>query len=410
MCVDFTNLNKACPKDSYPLPSIDALVDSASGCRLLSFLDAFSGYNQIMMHPRDECKTAFMTELSCFCYKVMPFGLKNAGATYQRLMDRVLAPMLGWNVQAYVDGMVVTSQQKEQHLADLEELFTTIAKCRLKLNPEKGESREVRCYNSHEKPNIGERSAAVDRAHGRSVQICVGRRRQGTPLFPVPKEKQQVRLDQRVRRGVFEAKGVPGQSTSIVQAIARYPAPPLLRSYREGDQFCSATGARPGVEANLFRQQGVARARGEMPSLRKSNSGSSFLRAKNLPLLPELHRNSNDRPPNSQDGSSNQQGSGVGVILEGPDGLLIEQALWFAFKDSKNQAKYEALIVGMLLAKEMGANGLLAKSDSLLVTRQVTGEYQAKDPEMAAYLEYVQVLKESFEVLELVHIPREQNA
>ena len=87
MCVNFTDLNKACPKDSYPLPSIDALVDSASGCKLLSFLDAFSGHNQIMMHPRDECKTAFMTESSCYCYRAMPFGLKNAGATYQRLMD-----------------------------------------------------------------------------------------------------------------------------------------------------------------------------------------------------------------------------------------------------------------------------------------------------------------------------------
>ena len=137
MCVDFTNLNKAYLKDSYPLPSIDALVDSASGCRLLSFLDAFSGYNQIMMHLRDECKTAFMTDLSCYCYKVMPFGLKNAGATYQRLMDRVLAPMLGRNVQAYVDDIVVTSQQREQHVADLEELFTIIAKYRLKLNLEK---------------------------------------------------------------------------------------------------------------------------------------------------------------------------------------------------------------------------------------------------------------------------------
>jgi len=83
MCVDYTDLNKTYPKDSYPLPSIDALVDSASGCRLLSFLDAFSGYNQIMMHPRDRCKTAFMTELSCYCYKVRPFGLKNAGATYR---------------------------------------------------------------------------------------------------------------------------------------------------------------------------------------------------------------------------------------------------------------------------------------------------------------------------------------
>jgi len=100
-------------------------VDSASGCRLLSFLDAFSGYNQIMMYPRDECNIAFMTELSCYCYKVMPVGLKNAGATYQGLMDRVLVPMLGQNVQAYVDDMVLTSQQKEQHVADLEELFTT---------------------------------------------------------------------------------------------------------------------------------------------------------------------------------------------------------------------------------------------------------------------------------------------
>jgi len=87
ICVDFTDLNKACPKDSYPLPNIDALVDSASGCRLLSFLDAFSGYNQIRMHPRDECKTTFMMKLSYYYYRVMPFGLKNVGATYQRLMD-----------------------------------------------------------------------------------------------------------------------------------------------------------------------------------------------------------------------------------------------------------------------------------------------------------------------------------
>jgi len=84
MCVDFTDLNKACLKVSYLLPSFDSLVDSALGCRFLSVLDAFSGYSQIRMHPRDESRTAFMTELSSYCYKVMPFGLKNTGATYQR--------------------------------------------------------------------------------------------------------------------------------------------------------------------------------------------------------------------------------------------------------------------------------------------------------------------------------------
>ena len=95
MCVDFTDMNKACPKDSYSLPCINSLVESASGCRLLSFLDAFSGYNQIRMHPRDKNKTAFMVEFASYCYNVMPFGLKNAGTTYQRLMDKILAQMLG---------------------------------------------------------------------------------------------------------------------------------------------------------------------------------------------------------------------------------------------------------------------------------------------------------------------------
>jgi len=131
MCVDFTDLNKECLKDSYPLPNIDTLVDSASGCKMLSFLDAFSGYNQIKIHPRDESKTTFMTDTCSYCYKVMPFGLKNAGATYQRLMDKILAPMLGRNVQAYVDDMVVTSIERGRHVADMEELFATISKYHL---------------------------------------------------------------------------------------------------------------------------------------------------------------------------------------------------------------------------------------------------------------------------------------
>ncbi|XP_068503681.1 uncharacterized protein [Phaseolus vulgaris] len=110
------------------------------------------------------------------------------------------------------------------------------------------------------------------------------------------------------------------------------------------------------------------------------------------------------------DGSSNQQGSGVGIVLEGPNGVLIEQALRFAFKASNNQAEYEVLIAGMLLAKEMGVQSLLVKSDSQLVTGQLTGEYQAKDPQMVAYLKYVQVLKGAFAMFELVHVPREHNA
>ncbi|KAL5803314.1 hypothetical protein ACOSQ4_031619 [Xanthoceras sorbifolium] len=87
VCIDFTDLNKACPKDSFPLPHIDMMVDAAAGHELLSFMDAFSGYNQILMHPDDQEKTSFIIERGIFCFKVMPFGLKNAGATYQRLVN-----------------------------------------------------------------------------------------------------------------------------------------------------------------------------------------------------------------------------------------------------------------------------------------------------------------------------------
>jgi len=109
------------------------------------------------------------------------------------------------------------------------------------------------------------------------------------------------------------------------------------------------------------------------------------------------------------DGSSNQQGRGVGVIMEGPSGLLIEQTLRFAFKTNNNQAKCETLIAKMTLAKELGARSLLV-NDSLMVTGQVIGEYQAKDPQLISYRRCVMFLKVAFSIFELVHVPREQKS
>ncbi|RVX19372.1 Transposon Ty3-I Gag-Pol polyprotein [Vitis vinifera] len=94
VCVDYTNLNDACPKDSFPLPRIDQIVDVTSGHEVLSFLDAFFGYHQIPMAPDDEEKTSFITPHGLCCYRVMPFGLKNARATYQRLMTKIFKPLI----------------------------------------------------------------------------------------------------------------------------------------------------------------------------------------------------------------------------------------------------------------------------------------------------------------------------
>ncbi|KAL0294602.1 UNVERIFIED_CONTAM: Retrovirus-related Pol polyprotein from transposon opus [Sesamum calycinum] len=111
MCIDFTDLNKACPKDSYPLPRIDALIDSMSGCELMSFLNAFQGYNQIRLAHDDQEKTSFVTDQGIFCYNVMPFGLKNAGATYQRLVNNMFREQIG-DMEVYIDDMMVKSQKK----------------------------------------------------------------------------------------------------------------------------------------------------------------------------------------------------------------------------------------------------------------------------------------------------------
>ncbi|XP_068498312.1 uncharacterized protein [Phaseolus vulgaris] len=280
MCVDFTDLNKACPKDSYPLPSIDALVDSASGCKMLSFLDAFSGYNQIKMHPRDESKMAFMTETL----------LQGPVSRYQSLEKAALE--------------VVLSARRLRHYFHS---FTVVVVTDLPIQ------------KVLQKPDVA----------GRMVCWAVELSEFDIQYEPRGSIKGQVYAD-------FVTELSPG-------------------------------GAPQEVEL-----------------------GSQWML--------------------SVDGSSNQQGSGAGIVLEGPNGVLIEQALRFAFKASNNQAECEALIVGMLLAKEMGAQSLLAKSDSQLVTEQVTGEYQAKDPQMTTYLKYVEVLKGAFVAFELVHVPREQNA
>jgi len=137
MCTNYTYLNKACPKDSYPLPSIDRLVDGASGQEMMSFLDAYSGYNQIQMYEPDISKTTFTTDTANYCYKVMPFGLKNVGATYQRLMDKVFRKQIGKNIEVYVDDMIVMSCEVQQHVKDLQQVFAWIRKYNIRLNPEK---------------------------------------------------------------------------------------------------------------------------------------------------------------------------------------------------------------------------------------------------------------------------------
>ena len=137
LCIDFTDINIVCPKDSFRLPRINLIVDATAGHELLSFMDAFSGYNQISMDPDDQEKTSFVTAQGTYCYHVMSFGLKNAGATYQRLVNRMFQKQIGTTMEVYIDDMLVKSTTPELHIAHLSEVFQILRNYNMKLNPAK---------------------------------------------------------------------------------------------------------------------------------------------------------------------------------------------------------------------------------------------------------------------------------
>ena len=137
LCIDFIDVNRACPKDSFPLPRINLIVDATAGHELFSFMDAFSGYNQISMDPNDQEKTSFVTGQGTYCYRVMPFGLKNAGATYQRLVNRMFQKQIGTSMEVYIDDMLVKSTTAELHIAHLAEEFQILKEYNMQLNPAK---------------------------------------------------------------------------------------------------------------------------------------------------------------------------------------------------------------------------------------------------------------------------------
>ncbi|XP_074362555.1 uncharacterized protein LOC141702841 [Apium graveolens] len=136
-CVDFTYLNKACPKDSFPLPKIDQLDYAIAGYAFLSFMDAYFGYNQIPMHEPDKEHTSFITDWGLYCYIGMLLGLINSGATYQRLVNKMFKRQKRKIMEVYIDDMLVKSKDDEDHVAHLAEMFHILRKYRMKLNPKK---------------------------------------------------------------------------------------------------------------------------------------------------------------------------------------------------------------------------------------------------------------------------------
>jgi len=389
----------------------------------------------------------------------MPFGLKNAGATYQRLMDRILAPMLGRNVHAYVDDMVVTSVEEKKHKEDLEELFVTISKYRLKLNPEKCvfgvkagkflgflltergiEANPDKCaaiINMRSPSNVKEvqrltgRMAALSRFLAKSGD-------RGLPYFQCLKKNERFqwtyrceeafqKLKEYLSKPPVLCKPEKGAELSLYISVTEHAVSSVLVKESGGEQkpvyFVSKVlhGAEvryPTIEKaalavvvstrrlrHYFQNHSI-KVMTDLPiryilqkpdisgrlvkwAIELSEYGIQYESRGTIKaqFLADFVVELSEPPVENQgvgeimwilsvDGASNLRGSGAGIVLEGPEGVLIEQSLRFAFKASNNQAEYEALIAGMLLAKEMGITRLLVKSDSAMVAGQVNGNFK----------------------------------
>jgi hypothetical protein len=136
VCMEFHDLNKACPKDNFPMPFIDQILDECAGSQIFSFMDGFSGYNQIQIKPEDQHKTTFICPWGTFAYRKMPFGLKNARATFQRAMTFTFHD-LKHIVEAYLDDLAAHSRKRVDHVIHLRLVFERCRYYRIRLNPHK---------------------------------------------------------------------------------------------------------------------------------------------------------------------------------------------------------------------------------------------------------------------------------
>uniref|UniRef100_A0A2N9EK87 Integrase catalytic domain-containing protein n=1 Tax=Fagus sylvatica TaxID=28930 RepID=A0A2N9EK87_FAGSY len=423
-CVDFRNLNKACPKDEFPLPNMDLLIDSAAGHAMFSFMDGFSGYNQIRMSTRDAEKTAFRTPIGNFYYTVMPFGLKNAGATYQRTMTAMFHDMMHKEIEDYVDDIVVKSKKREDHLRVLRKVFDRCRLYKLKMNP-------LKCaFGVSAGKFLGflvhNRGIDVDPAKASAI---------ATMKAPTSHKELKSFLGRLsyIRRfipGLAAAtaifmplmkKGVPFVwSTACQQAFekiqlimtklptvcAPVPGRPLrlyLASNSEAIGGLVAQKDEEGTERPIYyvsralkdaetrysgaeraclaliyasqpiKSQAIADLLAQFPGEDSSSISHEVPGEIGEALLADL---ADSTWTLKFDGSSTSSSSGAGIVLTREDGETIAKSFKLDFSCSNNASEYEAYITGLVIAHEMGIKHLRVIGDSNLIICQTKVSFE----------------------------------
>ncbi|GKV06375.1 hypothetical protein SLEP1_g18276 [Rubroshorea leprosula] len=357
LCIDYTNLNEACPKDYHPLPNIDKLVEAASGNERLSLLNAYSGYHQVHMAPEDEVKTSFYAGDEIYYYVMMPFGLKNAGATYQKMVTIVFRAQIGRNLEVYVDDIVVKSLRAEDHLTDLGETFDNLRRHIMKLNLAK-------CVFGVESGKF--LGFLVSR---RGIEVNPEKIKAIEEMKPPKSIKDVQRLTGQV--AALHRKAKPGNPESLSGLRSAKPLskssrhtsahPPINQSRRGGDtlplprnlRYSSQLGFDKGnstvTEASLLCKQSAVGGRIETDFAETRMFRQAHQVGSRVGRVPD-HL--------SAEVISLSKGAGAGAVLIGPEHFRSKHALKFNFEATNNMAEYEALLLGIRLAAKLKVTSL----------------------------------------------------
>nr|GEX66501.1 reverse transcriptase domain-containing protein [Tanacetum cinerariifolium] len=400
ICVDFTDLNKACSQDCYPLSEIDWKVESLCGYPFKCFLDAYKGYHQIQLAEADEEKTAFHTGQGVYCYTKMPFGLKNAGATYQRLMDKARSIPRVCNhsrgdktmpdktatiLQLPSPRTIKEVQSLNEKLASLNRFLSKSAEKSLPLF-----QTLKKCIKKSDFQWTVEAEQAFQQLKQHLSEL---------PLLVAPKPQEELIIYLSATYGAISAVLMTERGTA--------QTPIYFISCTLQGQELNYSPMEKLVLSLVFAAKRLRRPRTSV----KGQILADFLIEMPDDVSQAVPATETQEEPWSpfKDGSSCVDRSGVRLILTSPEGVEFTYALRFQFTASNNEAEYEALVDGLRIAARMGVKNVQVSVDSKLVANQVSGTFVAKEDNIVKYLEIVKSLVSGFTTFSISQVPRSKN-
>ncbi|GJZ45464.1 reverse transcriptase domain-containing protein [Tanacetum coccineum] len=460
-----SNLNKACPKDLYPLPEFDWKIKSLMGFKYKCFLDAYKGYHQIQMAKKDKEKTAFHTDEGVFCNTKMPFGLKNVGETYQRLFNTIFKGQMGRNLEAYMDDMVIKSKTELEMMKDIEETLLTLKKVNMKLNPKKCSfemeegkflgyivtSEGIRSNPKKTKAVVNKPSPSdlkqMQRLSGKLTALnrflskaaeralpCLDTLKKCTnikdfhwtteaeeafqamkkliaelPTLTTPKKEEELMVylsaaNKAVNKPISQIlnnQEATGRLAKWGVELKAYDIKYSLRSAIKGQVLADFL-------ADAMTEDNPTQVKTDRPDDTLAEGESMEEQEDTKTKAPENLRAKIDIWKLYTDGASNEHRSGAGLILIDLEGAEYSYALQLNFANSNNDAEYEALLAGLRIATKMKVkNACICGFE--IGSKPGGGVVRSKRGKTKKYKEKSLEMIRSFSNFQISHIPREEN-